>query len=143
MENLHNQDALLNLPRDKVGAALLDALRSRPTLRLPVIAVLKKLKCNEALDPLVEIASQADPALYDPALDGLRAVAEPGETEVSRLVELLLGAEPGRHRDEVEKTILIVCDKLPANRDRSEPGEEMTWFPVRKRHFCVPSGLIA
>jgi HEAT repeat protein len=36
------------------------------------------------------------------------------------LVHLLLETEPGKHRDEVEKTILIVTEKLPADSDRSE-----------------------
>lgn len=114
------QDALVNLPRQVVTAALLDVLESRPAIRSPVIAVLVKLKCYDAIDPLVEIASQTDPAVYGPALDGLRGIADPDKTDIPRLVKVLLRTEPGRHRDEVERTILIVCDKLPANEDRSE-----------------------
>jgi HEAT repeat protein len=114
------QDALLNLPRTEVTAALLDALKNRPAIRVPVIAVLVKLKCYDAIDPLVEIALQTDPAVYGPALDGLCGIADPDKTDIPRLVKLLLQTEPGRHRDEVERTILIVCDKLPATADRSE-----------------------
>ena len=114
------QDALVNLPRKEVSAALLDALSNRPALREPVIGVLVKLKCYDAIDPLVEIASQTDPAVYAPALEGLRGIADPDKTDIPRLVKLLLRTEPGRHRDEVERTILIVCDKLPASADRSE-----------------------
>lgn len=114
------QDALVNLPRKEVTAALLDALNNRPAIRIPVIAVLVKLKCYDAIDPLVEIAAQPDPTVYDPALDGLRGIADPDKTDVPRLVKLLLKTKPGRHRDEVEKTILIVSEKLPAKADRSE-----------------------
>ena len=114
------QDALLNLPRDEVTAALLEALGHRPAIRVPVIGVLVKLKCYDAIDPLVEIASQTDPAVYGPALDGLRGIADPDKTEIPRRVKWLLRTEPGRHRDEVERTILIVCDQLPADANRSE-----------------------
>jgi hypothetical protein len=67
----------------------------------------------------VEIAANADPSAYGPALEGLRGIADPDKTDVPRLVKLLLGSEAGKHRDEVEKTILIVCEKLPADADRS------------------------
>jgi hypothetical protein len=111
---------LVNLPRKEVSSALLDALRSRPAVRIPVIAVLVKLTCYDAIDPLIEIALDADPAEYAPALNGLRGIADPDKIDIPRLVKLLLRTEPGKHRDEVEKTILIVCDKLPAGADRSE-----------------------
>ena len=114
------QKALANLPRKEVTTALLDTLQSRPVLRVPVIAVLIELKCYDAIDPLVEIAANRDPAEYGPALDGLRGIADPDKTDIPRLVKLLLGSEAGKHRDEVEKTILLVCDKLPAKADRSE-----------------------
>jgi HEAT repeat protein len=89
------QDALLNLPRAEVTAALLDALKNRPANRVPVIAVLVKLKCYDAIDPLVEIALQTDPAVYGPALDGLCGIADPDKTDIPRLVKLLLQTEPG------------------------------------------------
>jgi HEAT repeat protein len=115
------QQSLGSLPRKEVVAALLDALNSRPADRGPVIEVLTAMKCFEAIDPLVAIAAQDDPAVYGPALDGLRGIADPDKTDIPRLVKLLAKTEPGKHRDEVEKTILIVCGKLPAGADRSEP----------------------
>ncbi len=114
------QDSLARLPRSQVTTALLAALQSRPKLRVPVIAVLIDVKCYDAIDPLVEIAAQTAPAEYGPALDGLRGIADPDKTDVPRLVKLLLRSEAGKHRDEVEKTILIVCSKLPSEADRSE-----------------------
>ncbi len=114
------QIALVHLPRKQVIPALLDALQKRPDARIPAIAVLVKLTSYEAIDPLIEIALDPDPAEYAPALDGLRGIADPDESDIPRLVKLLLKTKPGKHRDEVEKTILIVCDKLPADADRSE-----------------------
>lgn len=134
------QQALQNLPRTEVTAALLEALNTRPAIREPVIAVLVELKCYDAIDPLIEIASLADPAVYTPALDGLQGIADPDKTDIPRLVKLLLRTELGRHRDEVERTILIVCEKLPADADRSElvraaligtdPSERPKYLPL-------------
>lgn len=114
------QDALLALPREPVTSALLDALRKRPKIRGPVIAALVKLKCYEAIDPLIEIASHSDPSIHEPALKGLRGIADPDEHDIPRLVNLLLETQPGRHQDEVEKTILLVTDKLPPAADPSK-----------------------
>ncbi|MFH1924168.1 MAG: HEAT repeat domain-containing protein [Planctomycetota bacterium] len=113
--------ALVGLPRKEVNEALLDALDGKPESRVPVIEVLTKLKCYEAIDPLIAIAARTDPAEYGPALDGLRGIADPDKTDVPRLVKLLLGTPRGKHRDEVEKTLLIVCDKLPQGADRAGP----------------------
>ena len=114
------QAALGNLSRKEVTAALLEALQTRPTVRGPAVDVLIDLKCYDAIDPLVEIASKPDPDTYAVALHGLRGIADPDKTDIPRLVKLLLRTEAGKHRDEVEKTILLVCDKLPTGADRSE-----------------------
>jgi hypothetical protein len=112
---------LAALPRKEVGAAMLDALQGRPEIRPAVIEVLKTLRHYEAIVPLIELAAQPDPAVHGPALDGLRGIADPDEHDVPRLVQLLRRTPRGEHRDEVEKTILIVCDKAAAGSDRAAP----------------------
>lgn len=114
------QQTLGVLPRKEVGAALIEALTSRPAIRTTVIEVLVALKCFEAIDPLIALATQDDPAVYGPALDGLRGIADPDQHDIPRLVNLLLKTTPGKHRDEVEKTLLIVSEKTPAGTDRAE-----------------------
>jgi len=110
--------ALARQPRDAVGPALLAAL-DRPEIRPAAIAVLTELRYYEAIDPLIRIAADNDPIIYGPALDGLRGIADPDEFDLPRLLSLLAGIQPGAHRDEVEKTVAIVCDKLPAGEDRA------------------------
>lgn len=113
--------ALTSMPRTQVGPALLKALQEQPAARPAVVQVLKKLVYYEAIDPLIEIAASDDPAVYEVALDGLRGIADPDQTDIPRLLKLLGRSTPGRHRDDVERTILIVCDKQPAQADRAEP----------------------
>lgn len=114
------QQALAGLPREAVTTALLKALKERPDIRPPVIDVLIELKCYDAIDPLIEIAANSAPEVYDPALYGLRGIADPDKTDTPRLVKLLLRSQAGRQQDEVEKTILIVAQKLPEDKDRAE-----------------------
>ena len=57
--------------------------------------MLKELKYYEAIDPLVAIASETDPAVYGPALDGLRGIADPDQSDMPRLVGLLYRTKPG------------------------------------------------
>ena len=115
------QQALRRLPREAVGKAMLTALAESRNIRGPVLGVLQKLKYYEAIDPLIAIAGQEDPSVYEPALDALRGIADPDDTDLSRLVKLLLAVQ-GKHREEVERTILIVCQKSPdAAADRAKP----------------------
>jgi len=113
--------ALTAMPRAQVGPVLLQALNDRPALRPAIVDILKKMVYYEAIDPLVAIAVSDDPAVYDVALDGLRGIADPDPTDVPRLLKLLERSTPGRHRDEVEKTLLIVCEKQSAGADRAGP----------------------
>ncbi len=113
--------ALTAMPREQVGPALLKALNDRPDMRPAVVDVLKKLVYYEAIDPLIAIAANDDPAVYEVALDGLRGIADPDPTDTPRLLRLLERATPGKHRDEVEKTVLIVCEKQPPGADRAGP----------------------
>lgn len=137
------QQALGVLPRKDVSKALIDALNGQPAIRAPIVEVLMTLRCYEAIDPLIALASQDDPEVYGLALTGLRGIADPDKADLTRLVKLLLKTAPGKHRDEVEKTILLVCEKLPKGADRAEPvlealaqvepGEAATYLPLLGR----------
>lgn len=115
------QEALLAQPRSQVGPALIEALQVQPALRPSVIEALVRLKYYEAIDPLIKLAESDEAEIYEPALEGLRGIADPDPTDTPRLVKLLLKTPPGKRRDEVEKTILVVCEKQPADADRAAP----------------------
>jgi HEAT repeat protein len=108
------QKALYQLPRETVGKAMLAAVADRPDIRRSAIDVLAKLKYYEAIDPLVAIAGKEDAAVYQPALDALQGIADPDDRDLSRLVKLLLATKTGKHREDVERTIVVVCKKSTA-----------------------------
>ena len=115
------QAALCSLPRKVVGQELLAAIEKRPELRVPAIEVFARLRCYEAIDPLLALAADEEQGVYEPALEGLRRIADPDQFDIPRLIALLRRVPPGGHRDEVEKTIMLVCGKLPAKADRAGP----------------------
>jgi HEAT repeat protein len=113
------QEALSRLPRKVVTQELLEAMQKRPEILPGAIEILADLRCYEAIDPLLRLAANEDPRTYEPALEGLRRIADPDKHDVPRLVSLLLKVPQGRQHDEVERTILRVCEKLPAGDDHA------------------------
>ena len=66
-------DALAQRPKEVVGPALLEALNKQVDIREQVVDILSKMKYYEAIDPLTKLARSADPAVYEGAVEGLRA----------------------------------------------------------------------
>ena len=128
--------ALLRMPREAVGPALLAAL-SRNELCTPAIQVLREMKYYEATDPLVERAASKDRNAYLPALAGLAGIADPDDADLPRLFGLLSRTPAGAHRDEVEKTIAQVLGKLPA--DASAAGPILAWLQEQPAERLVLS----
>ncbi len=114
------QQAICDLPRNVAEPALLAALTERPDIRGPIIRLLDKLDCHEAMAPLLAIAGRDDPKDYGPALDALRGIATTEEDDLSRLVKLLL-ATSGKHCEAVERTVFLVCASRRAPQ-RTVPG---------------------
>ncbi len=114
------QKSLERLPRETVVKAMLAALANRPEIRNSAFVVLTDLKCYEAIDPILAIAAQKDPKVYEPALAALQGIADPDDTDISRLVKLLLTVD-GQQREAVERTIFLVCEKSPETAGRIKP----------------------
>jgi HEAT repeat protein len=112
--------ALVSFPRDQVGPLLLQSLNQAPERLVPVLQVLKAMRYYEAINPLVELAAKTDSTTYILALDALRTIADPDDADLSQLVQLV-PKTTGKHREEVERTIVIVANKLPAESPRAEP----------------------
>jgi hypothetical protein len=111
------QQSLCRLPRDIVGEAMLTAFKERPEIRLPVINVLKELKYYEAIDPLLALATEQKPESFKNALDALQGICDPDDADISRLVKLLLTVQDA-NREDVERTIVHVCDRMKGPADK-------------------------
>lgn len=81
--------------------------------------ILSKLKYYEAIDPLVELARHQDPAVYEGAVEGLRAICDPDDTDLKRMLALYLDVPAGAQRDFVERAIAYICEKNPDAADRA------------------------
>lgn len=111
--------ALAQRPKQVVGPALLEALTKQVDLREQVVDILSTLKYYEAIDPLTRLARSADPAVYEGAVDGLRAICDPDDTDLKRMFALYLDVPAGPQRECVERAIAYVCAKNPQPAQRA------------------------
>ena len=72
-----------------------------------------------AVPALLAEAGKEDAAVYGPAIAALRSLATPDD--VPALVDLLLATAKGAHRDEIEKTVLLVCGQTEDEAARVAP----------------------
>ena len=84
-------DALAQRPKEVVGPALLKALDQRGEIRDQVVSVLSKLQYYEAIDPLTKLARTRDPAVYETAVEGLRAICDPDQPDLTRMSRSVSG----------------------------------------------------
>ncbi|MGI6416706.1 MAG: HEAT repeat domain-containing protein [Thermoguttaceae bacterium] len=112
-------DALAQRPTGAVGPALLEALNNQVDIREQVVEILSKLRYYEAIDPLVKLARHKDPAVYEGAVEGLRGICDPDDTDLKRMLNLYLDVPAGAQRDYVERAIAYICEKNPDASDRA------------------------
>lgn len=113
-------DALAQRPKEVAGPALLEALGKQVEIREQVVDILSRMKYYEAIDPLTKLARSADPAVYEGAVEGLRAICDPDDTDLKRMFALYLDVPPGPQRDCVERAIAYICGKNPQPSDRAK-----------------------
>jgi len=82
------------------------------------------------------MAARQDAETFGPALEALRGIADPDQRDVPRLVELLLKVDE-KNRAEVERAILIVCEKgsdraapVWAALDKLNPTDRTKYLPL-------------
>ena len=112
-------DALAQRPKEAAGPVLLEALNKQVDIREQVVDILSKMKYYEAIDPLTQLARSADPAVYEGAVEGLRAICDPDETDLARMFALYLDVPAGARRERVERAIAYICGKNPQASDRA------------------------
>jgi HEAT repeat protein len=115
------QQAITRLPQKEACDALLAAVKQRGKACIPAAASLASLKCYEAIDPLIAMVDEQKPGTSLAAVEAIREIADPDDADISRLVALYGRLPQGTLHDQVERAIVLVCLKLPANADRAEP----------------------
>ncbi|MDR0336742.1 MAG: HEAT repeat domain-containing protein [Planctomycetaceae bacterium] len=111
-------ESLRQLPIEIVGTALMDTLK-KPELRNSAIDVIATIKYYHAIDTMIQLASNEDENVTDSVITGLGRLCDPDDADLSRLIELYLKSRPGKHREKIERTIVIVCEKNPKPEERA------------------------
>jgi HEAT repeat protein len=111
---------LVAISGDAVDQALLDALKqASEQQRAGLVDVLRRRRSTVAVPALLAEAGKEDAAAYGPAIAALRSLATPDD--VPALVDLLLATAKGARRDEIEKTVLLVCGQTEDEAARVAP----------------------
>ncbi len=110
---------LTSADKKQVGDAMLEALAAEPHRRDRVLDMLAEIRFYEAIDPLLVEAAKPDPSVHEPVLSALAEIADPDQTDLSRLTRLYLSVPEGKHREAAARTVVLVCAKASEETDRS------------------------
>ena len=112
------EKSLAALPGAAVDRAVLAALKNaEESTRGRLIDILLRRKSTLAVSSLLTESGSAAAAVHLPAIAALRSLATPDD--VPAMIGLLSKTAKGRHRDEIEKTILLVCKKTKNDADQA------------------------
>lgn len=112
--------AILDMPKSSIASLLVEALTSKPALRNDIVPLLSKFQYYEAIDPLVKLARNADPNVYEGAIEGLRGICDPDDSDLGRLFELFLQSKTDKQREFVARAIAYVAEKNPKADERAK-----------------------
>ena len=113
------RDALVRFPAQAVGPQLLEAIQ-QPASRDAAIDVIVAIKYYDAIDPMIPLAKSEDDAVAAAAIAGLGRLCDPDDHDLPRLLALHRESRPGTHRENVERAIVVVCEKLPDASERAD-----------------------
>ena len=104
-------EALKRFSKDAVSRPLIRVL-DQADLRIKALEILSDLKCYDAIDPLIVMAQSEDPAVFVPVVAALGKICDPDDSDVPRMLKLYLASRPGTHRENVERAIVVVCERI-------------------------------
>lgn len=106
------KDALIRFPQNDVSPLLLKALQDQER-RNSAIDIAVAMKYYDAINPLLKLAQSEDESVSGPAIEGLAKLCDPDEHDLPRMIGLYLASRPGKHREKVERALIVVCEKIP------------------------------
>jgi len=112
--------SLLGLRANGIDDALVAALQDErlPARRAALLDVLLARRAKVAVPVFLNEAAGPDAEPRSRAIEALARLAAP--SDLPALVELRLKTERGRHRDDVERAIMLVCQKVPDPEQRGD-----------------------
>lgn len=113
-------DVILEMPKESIAPLLLTALTEKPALRNEIVPLLSTCKYYEAINPLVKLAQNPDPKVYEGAIEGLRGICDPDETDLGRMFNLYLQCTSEKQREFVARAITYIAEKNPKAADRAK-----------------------
>ncbi|MCL2710627.1 MAG: HEAT repeat domain-containing protein [Planctomycetaceae bacterium] len=105
-------EMMQRFPHEAVLPALLP-LVEQPESRQIALDILSTMKCYPAIDPLIRLAQSGDASLFAPVIAALGRICDPDEYDIPRMMRLYLSSRPGIHRDNVERAVVVICEKNP------------------------------
>lgn len=111
------EESLIAMPGEAVDSAILREMKNveNEDARSRLIEILRQRKATVAVSELLTEAGNKDATVYLPALQALRGLAS--SDEVPAMIDLLITISDPKHHDEIEKTILVVCEKTKENEE--------------------------
>ncbi len=113
-------ESIIRLSKDEAGPALLNALKNGSVNRDRIVTILSTLKYYEAIDPLVKLARSENPAVYEAAVEGLRGICDPDQTDLNRMLNLYLEVKNDKQRDFIARAIAYIAEKNDNKADRAK-----------------------
>ncbi len=114
------RDSLRRISAAGVDEAILAGMKQVDDERRGTLAtLLAQRRAAMAVPVLIEEAGRPDSKCFDEVVEALRDLCTP--VDIPSLVKLLLALDKGSHRDEVEKTIMLVCDQVDDPQGRAGP----------------------
>jgi HEAT repeat protein len=105
---------------DGVDEAIVVAMQKATIdLRAALIEILSDRGASTAVPALLAEAEHKDAGIRTRAVKALGNIAEP--KNVPAVVALLLKTAKGRQRDDLEKAVMLVCNRTPQAGDRADP----------------------
>ncbi|MCL2743465.1 MAG: hypothetical protein FWE67_06420 [Planctomycetaceae bacterium] len=105
-------DVFHQFPKEDVCKAFLPVL-DQPALRQQALDILSATRCYAAIDPLIPLAKSEDATLFVPVIAALGKICDPDRSDIPRMLKLYLASRPGVHQEQVERAIVVICEKDP------------------------------
>jgi HEAT repeat protein len=112
--------AVTRLRGEGVNAALVaEAKRWPPAVRVKVLTLLMARHAIETAPALLEAAGQSDATVRSRALEALGQLA--GPEHVAELARLVLKTQNAAAREEAERAVMLICQRIPEADKQSQP----------------------